>query len=335
MLRSLFLMSAMIAMVGAASAWACPGKLGVARTVKLSSIGGRLHGGLQYQTDSFLKAGEVVLTFDDGPLRSTTRKVLAALKDHCTKGTFFMVGRMAVADPAMVREVANQGHTIASHTWSHKNLHRRSTARAKGEIELGISAIQHALGKPITPFFRFPYLADPKSMIDYGATRNLAIFSIDIDSYDYRTRSGDTVRRAIMRQLAERKKGIILFHDIQISTARAIQSVLNELHRKGYKVVHITSAEAVTSVAAYDEQAADLHKKRRYSSRVVPVGSGSRSSRTVRTAGRASATGSSGRSATLGDGRQPSGTRKPRRRTASTNPAPRRDDSWKRQILGN
>ena len=63
---------------------------------------GKLYGGLQYKADDLLKDGEVILTFDDGPLRRYTRRVLKALASHCTKGTFFMVGRMAVADPAMV-----------------------------------------------------------------------------------------------------------------------------------------------------------------------------------------------------------------------------------------
>lgn len=274
MMRLAFLATAASAVLLAPGiASACSGKLGVARTITINTDGGPQYGAVQYDTPSLLRDGEVVLTFDDGPLRANTRKVLAALKNHCTKATFFMVGRMAVADPAMVREVAAQGHTIATHTWSHKNLKSWSTARAKGEIELGISAIQHALGKPIAPFFRFPYLSDPNAMIAYNKTRNIAMFSIDIDSYDYRTRSADRVERTIMRQLANRKKGILLFHDIQVSTARAMQSLLDQLHRKGFKVVHIEAKAPQTSLAAYDKQAAELHSKRRYSASIRPVGS--------------------------------------------------------------
>jgi len=325
MLRALlFVLISGLASGYATTLQACSGKLGVSRTVTLDTTGGALHGGLQYKTASFLKDGEVVLTFDDGPLRSKTRKVLAALKDHCTKATFFMVGRMAVADPAMVREVANHGHTIATHTWSHKNLHRWSASRAKGEIELGISAIQHALGKPVAPFFRFPYLADPKSMIAYIRQRNMAVFSIDVDSYDYRTRSGDSVRRTVMRQLAARKKGILLFHDIQISTARAMQLLLDELHRKGYKVVHIKPASGVKSVAAFDEQAARLHAKRRYSASVRPVGSGGRATKSA-------ASRSSSKS------KRPNSRLRAKTRIRIAKPAPviKQDDSWQRRVLGN
>ena len=250
---------------------ACQDRLGVSRTITIDSTGGSLHGGLQYKVESLLRDGEVVLTFDDGPLRKYTRKVLKALNDHCTLATFFMVGRMAVADPSMVREVADKGHTIATHTWSHKLLGRVSARRGAGEIELGISTVQHALGKPVAPFFRFPGLSDPKSMIAYAKSRNLAIFSIDIDSYDYRTRNADRVHRTIMRQLASKKKGILLFHDIQISTARAIKRVLNSLHARGFRIVHLKASEPARSIQAYDTQAAHLHAKRRYSASIRPV----------------------------------------------------------------
>ena len=252
-------------------ALACTGKLGVSRTITIDTADRPLHGGLQYKTESLLRDGEVVLTFDDGPLRSKTRRVLAALKNHCTKATFFMVGRMAVAAPAMVREVAAAGHTVASHTWSHKNLKHRSARRAMGEIELGISAIQHALGKPVAPFFRFPYLSDSNAMIAYNKNRNIAVFSIDIDSYDYRTRSADRVHRTIMRQLASRKKGIVLFHDIQVSTVRAMPRILDSLKAKNFKIVHIVPKATIPTVSIYDAQAADLHAKRRYSASIRPV----------------------------------------------------------------
>ncbi len=309
------------ATVGAA---ACEGKLGVSRTLKIDASGGPLYGSVQYESPSPLKDGEVVITFDDGPLRTNTRRVLKALKDHCTKATFFMVGRMAVADPGMVREVAAQGHTIASHTWTHKNLKRWSQVRAKGEIELGISAIEKALGKPIAPFFRFPYLSDPNSMIEYLQGRDLAIFSIDVDSYDYRTRSGDSVRRTIMRQLASRGKGILLFHDIQISTVRAMPGLLNELHRKGFKVVHIVAGSTTPTLAAYDKQAEDLHANRRYSTKIRPVGSPIDERRTKKTK-------KTTKTAQASKPTNQSGAAPRKKKSAPPKPA----SDWRRQVLGN
>lgn len=232
-------------------------KLGVSRTVELDTSGGKLYGVQQYKGNDFLKDKEVVLTFDDGPSRALTTKVLDALSKECTKATFFMVGRMAKAAPAMVLEVAKRGHTIGTHTWSHANLNKRSRRRGIRQVEKGFSAVSKALGKPTAPFFRFPYLADPKRMRDYMATRNIGIFSIGIDSKDYRTRSGDVVTRKVMRDLKRHGKGIILFHDIQKSTARAMPGLLRKLRREGYKVVHIAPKRRLQAVASFDASATE------------------------------------------------------------------------------
>ncbi len=226
--------------------------LGVSRVVKIDTSNGPQFGLMQYKMIDFLKDGEVVLTFDDGPLRRKSLAVLNALEAECTKATFFMVGRMAVTDPLMVQEIAKRGHTVGTHTWSHKNVGRLSRSRAKLEIELGISAISAALGRPVTPFFRFPYLGDSRASIAYLKSRNIGIFSIDVDSLDFRTRSGGRMVDRVMSTLKRKGKGILLFHDIQKSTARGIVDLLRRLRRGGYKVVHLVSDTKVGTLKKYD-----------------------------------------------------------------------------------
>ncbi|HEY7548549.1 MAG TPA: polysaccharide deacetylase family protein, partial [Hyphomicrobiaceae bacterium] len=91
--------------------------IGVARTVDVDTRGGPWFGE-PYGNADFLAPGEVVLTFDDGPVPGSTRVILAALAAECTKATFFVVGEMAAAHPEVVKEIADQGHTIGTHTWS-------------------------------------------------------------------------------------------------------------------------------------------------------------------------------------------------------------------------
>ena len=242
------------ALVPAVAQEACipgPNMLGVSRVAEIDTSAGPRFGH-QYKDQDILADGEVVLTFDDGPLRPYTRPILEALAAHCTKATFFLVGRMAVADPEMVREVARLGHTVGIHTWSHANLRSITPLKARSEIELGFSAVQQALGKPVAPFFRFPYLADPKSMTIHVQERNIGIFSIDVDSKDYRTRDGGAVHRKVMHDLERTKKGIILFHDIQPSTARALPGLLADLKAKGYRIVHLQPKAEATTMPEFD-----------------------------------------------------------------------------------
>ena len=81
--------------------------------------------------------------------RALTRPILAALAAECTKATFFVLGEMAAAHPDVVHEIAKQGHTIGTHTWSHPNLKRLSDENMKVQIELGFTAAERAAGGPI------------------------------------------------------------------------------------------------------------------------------------------------------------------------------------------
>lgn len=239
------------------------GAIGVSRVVEIDASTGPRFGRVQYRDFDFLEDGEIVLTFDDGPSRRHTPAILDALDAHCTRATFFTVGRMAVADPEMLQETAIRGHTIGTHTWSHKNLRSLSEEQARAEIELGLSAVQAALGAPVAPFFRFPYLSDPRPIQTLLQQRGFAIFSIDADSYDFRTSSGTTVQRNILNQLAQRKKGILLFHDIQPSTARGLKNLLDELKARGYRVVHVVPKAPATTLADFDEMAEQVLRKKR------------------------------------------------------------------------
>ncbi len=235
---------------------ACSGRsdvLGVSRVVEIDTSSGPEFGDQYVKVEpKFLEPGEVILTFDDGPMRRYTLPILDALDEQCVKATFFSVGRMAIADPATLQEVARRGHTIGTHTWSHKNLTTLSSAAMKREFELGLSAVAAAAGTPIAPFFRFPYLGHSKTTRAYIQGRSIGIFGIHVDSKDFRTRSPGVVLRNVLAQLEHEKKGILLFHDIQPSTAGALSSLLAELKKRGFKVVHMVAKDAPVTLPEYD-----------------------------------------------------------------------------------
>jgi peptidoglycan/xylan/chitin deacetylase (PgdA/CDA1 family) len=236
-----------------AVACANPDALGVSRVVEINTATGPEFGDQYLKTETkFLEPGEVVLTFDDGPMRRYTLPILDALDEQCVKATFFSVGRMAIADPATLQEVARRGHTIGTHTWSHQKLSALGSAAMKREFELGLSAVAAAAGTPIAPFFRFPYLGHSKSTLSYIKGRGVGIFGIHVDSKDFRTKSPGVVLRNVLTQLDHEKKGVLLFHDIQPSTAGALASLLVELKTRGYKVVHVVPAAPPVTLPEYD-----------------------------------------------------------------------------------
>ncbi|MBX9925991.1 MAG: polysaccharide deacetylase family protein [Hyphomicrobiaceae bacterium] len=239
-----------------------PGAIGLSRTVEIDTSSGPRYGHQQYKDIDFLQDGEIVLTFDDGPLRPYTVPVLKALEAHCTKATFFVVGRMAIADPELVRDTARRGHTIGTHTFSHADARKIGPGRARAEAELGFSAVSRALGRPVAPFFRFPYLSAPESTTNYVRSRGIGVFSIDADAYDYRTKDPAAVHRTIVNQLMDKRKGILLFHDIQPATAGAMLGLLSDLKSRGFRVVHIVPKGQSQTLAEFDAMA-DKEMKRR------------------------------------------------------------------------
>lgn len=192
--------------------------------------------------DLKLAKGEVVLTFDDGPIRRHTRSILKSLGKHDVKATFFMVGQMADAYPTLVREVANQGHTIGSHTQNHLNLARINTNDARQQIASGRVSLDKALiplNRKPAPFFRFPYLADTPKLRDSLARQGIVVIDPTIDSKDYWVSKPSQIRNRIMKALRKRGSGIVLLHDIHARTAQMLPGLLETLDREGYRVVHL------------------------------------------------------------------------------------------------
>jgi peptidoglycan/xylan/chitin deacetylase (PgdA/CDA1 family) len=234
-----------------------PGGMGLSRIVEIDTTGGPGFGFEHFKQYDFLRDKEVVLTFDDGPWPENTPAVLKALANECLKATFFEIGKHATWHPEITKQVIEAGMTVGTHTWSHKDLARNPYAKdleqAQQEIEMGVSAVHMAANAPIAPFFRFPDLQHPPQLLAYLAERNIAVFSTDIDSRDFKFHKPEQVIKSVMSQLEKHGKGIILMHDFKPATAEALPELLHQLKAGGYKVVHMVPRQPVTTIPKYDE----------------------------------------------------------------------------------
>jgi peptidoglycan/xylan/chitin deacetylase (PgdA/CDA1 family) len=217
-----------------------PNALGVSRVVEIDTTGGPGFGFEHFKAYDFLRDKEVVLTFDDGPWPGHTAAVLKALADQCTKAVFFPIGKHSGWHPDIMKQVAAAGHSVGSHTWSHRDLSKLSQQDGVTEIEKGVAGVSIALGnKPTAPFFRFPALRHPPELLKYVGERNIGVFSTDMDSFDFKMRKPDQVIASVMKKLEKHGKGIILMHDFQQATAHAAPELLKKLKDGGYKVVQM------------------------------------------------------------------------------------------------
>jgi peptidoglycan/xylan/chitin deacetylase (PgdA/CDA1 family) len=237
-----------------------PEALGVARTLEVGTSGGLQVGLKTYPRSLALDDREIVLTFDDGPAAQTTPKVLDALAKECVKATFFLVGRNAEALPALVKREIAEGHTVGHHTYSHPaaTLRGLSESAAQEEILRGFEADDKAAygtasGAPKVRFFRFPGFADTPALVAWLSAKNIAVFGADLWVSDWQSMTPETELALILSRLDKEKRGILLLHDTKEQTAAMLPDLLQELKKRGYKIVNIVPGTNPTPTRAAPE----------------------------------------------------------------------------------
>jgi peptidoglycan/xylan/chitin deacetylase (PgdA/CDA1 family) len=201
-------------------------------------VGSFQHPGLQ------LERGEVILTFDDGPRPETTPQILDALAAACVKATFFMVGRMVDKSPDLVRRVAQEGHVIATHSWSHKKLDEMDREEAVRDVAKGVASVRTALGSrgdAAKPLFRFPFYAQTPELLAWLQQNGVAVVSADVSSEDWKGQAPDVTRERTMARLKRRGGGILVLHDTQPNTVALLPALLADLKREGFRIRTLTT----------------------------------------------------------------------------------------------
>jgi peptidoglycan/xylan/chitin deacetylase (PgdA/CDA1 family) len=251
---TLGLLLALLLLPSPSTAAGCPGRpdaLGTARVLAVDPAATPAVGRKHFPATLPLSPKEVVLTFDDGPWPGPTDRVLAALRAECVRASFFMLGRNALAHPALARRVLAEGHTVGHHSFSHPLLGRMAPNRAEAEIDRGIRAVDSVLygeaagtprDTPRTPFFRFPGFAASPALLERMARRRIAVFGADLWASDWNPMSPGHQLELLLKRLSAAGSGIVLLHDTQAQTAAMLPSFLRELRVRGYRAVHVVPA---------------------------------------------------------------------------------------------
>jgi peptidoglycan-N-acetylglucosamine deacetylase len=190
---------------------------------------------------------------DEWPECSQDYEIPASKREPVVRKTTSII--LIVASAALL--AGTGGHTVGTHTWSHADLQamvkNEGLEAAKAEFEKGASAVRMMAGTPIAPFFRFPDLRHPPEMVTYLGQRDVASFSTDVDSWDFKIKKPEELTKSLIGKVRKAGKGIILMHDFQRVSSIALPQILEQLQKDGFKIVHMVPKETLSTLPQHDE----------------------------------------------------------------------------------
>jgi len=190
----------------------------------------------------------VVLTFDDGPHYRYTDTGLDILKKYNAKGYFFTVGKnFGIIDEQelslkknaeKIKRALNEGHLVGNHTFTHPVLTKLSQQDREREIEDTNALLTMVTGQKNT-VFRPPYGSRDDGLQTLTEEKGMRSVMWNIDSKDWGDPMPDSIVDRVMKNLEQKKRGIILFHDIHKQTITALPKLLEKLNKQGYQYVDL------------------------------------------------------------------------------------------------
>ena len=153
---------------------------------------------------------QIALTYDDGPNDPHTLKLLDVLAKHNVRATFFMIGRYVQQRPDLARAVAQAGHVIGNHTFTHPLLIFKSEAQTRTELIDCHKALDSAIGEH-SNLFRPPFGGRRPATLRIAQKLGLQTAMWNVTGYDWNTPPATVIEKKIARQM--RGGDVILLHD--------------------------------------------------------------------------------------------------------------------------
>lgn len=182
----------------------------------------------------------IALTYDDGPDREFTPKLLDTLRERKAVATFFVVGNRVPTRESIVKRMVDEKHEVGNHTWAHDNLELLDSKQVDEQINLASDVIAKVTGK--NPHFMRPPYAKHNANVDSQVNMPLALWNID--PKDWRDRDASTIYERVIG--GARPGGVVVMHDTFASSIEATPRIIDELQRQGYVLITLSELFGVT-----------------------------------------------------------------------------------------
>ncbi|MFD0067965.1 polysaccharide deacetylase family protein [Streptomyces sp. NPDC056690] len=178
----------------------------------------------------------MVLTFDDGPDPLYTPHILQTLREHGVRAMFFVCGEQVEWNKDLLREMADDGHVVGNHTWTHPLLTSMSRSAMRSEIARTCEIIDDTIGEPPT-WFRAPYGAWNRNAFRIGAELGMEPLAWTVDTNDWAEPGTRSIVRTVRAGAAPGV--VVLSHDAggnRSQSVAALRTYLPELLDSGYRI---------------------------------------------------------------------------------------------------
>lgn len=184
------------------------------------------------------------LTFDDGPSRNVTPKILDILKRYNVKATFFVLGQLADTNPDILKRIYKEGHSIANHSYSHDyNKIYKDIPSFMNEFNKSNESIKKIIGNDYkNELFRFPGGSFEKKKQPFkNKLKKLGFRYIDWNALNGDATGHNIPPKQLLKNIksttAGKKHVVILMHDsgTKKTTVEALPSIIEYLKSEGYE----------------------------------------------------------------------------------------------------
>ncbi len=184
----------------------------------------------------------VALTFDDGPVRATTPRLLEILAEKQVKVTFFVVGSMAEKAPDLLKREVAEGHEVGSHTATHANLAKGTPEVVKWEAGHMDYVFRNTVG--FTPTIMRPPYGAVNATARANTPQPMILWSVDPEDWKYR--NSGVVREKVVKDCFD--GAVVLMHDIYATTVEAVAGIIDDLRARGYEFMTISELAVARGV---------------------------------------------------------------------------------------
>jgi len=198
---------------------------------------------------------KVALSFDDGPDRQFTPKILDVLKEKKAPATFFVIGSGANDALGLIKREYAEGHEIGNHTYTHPRWNDTSRAQIDVELNLTERLLNSTLGVK-TLLFRPPYgidhqpeTADEVAQLPIAQSMGYLIVGARIDPHDWGEPGGippapaPVIVQRVLEQARSNGGNIVLLHDgggNREQTVLALPQIIDGLRAAGFQIVPVS-----------------------------------------------------------------------------------------------